>query len=93
MAGRVVYRTHALQRMFARGIPLELVRSAVEDGEVIEEYPDDFPYPSKLILGWWKGRAVHVVVAHNVECDEDIVVTIYEPDPNQWDDGFRRRKQ
>ena len=34
-----------------------------------------------------------VVAAYNPRDDEQIVITVYEPDPALWLDGFRRRKQ
>jgi hypothetical protein len=46
--------------MFSRGISEADVRDVVENGEVIEQYPDDLPYPSRLMLGIAQGRALHV---------------------------------
>jgi len=89
---RIVYRVHAIARMFERGISEAEVQDALETGETIERYPDDTPYPSRLVLGWYGGRAIHVVAADNLEEDETIVVTVYEPDPTLWEPGFRRRK-
>jgi Domain of unknown function (DUF4258) len=77
--------------MFRRGISQAEVRIVVENGEVIEDYPADTPYPSQLLLGWSRTRPVHVVVAYNVTDDEAIVITAYEPDPPQWDAEFKRR--
>ena len=37
-------------------------------------------------------KPLHVVAAYNAQGDEQIVVTVYEPDPALWDDGFKRRK-
>jgi hypothetical protein len=42
--------------MFQRGISMEGVKLALTTGEIIEEYPDDKPYPSRLVLGWCGGR-------------------------------------
>jgi len=61
-------------------------------GEVIEDYPDDTPYPSRLMLGWCNFRPLHVVTANNKEAQETIILTVYEPDPNKWEPGFRKRK-
>jgi len=47
----LIFRTHALQRMFERGISTDEVRAVVDSGETIVEYPDDRPYPSQLMLG------------------------------------------
>ena len=92
MAGeRLVYRTHALQRMFERGISTEDVRRVIDTGETIEDYPGDYPYPSRLILGWRGTRPIHVVAANNPTIAETIVITVYEPDPKQWSADMRTR--
>ena len=91
--GRLVFRVHAIQRMFQRQISEAAVREILTNGETIETYPDDTPYPSRLVLGWLGSRPLHVVVADDAEAQETIVVTVYEPDPEQWETGFRRRLQ
>lgn len=78
--------------MFERGITEEEIRKTLRDGEIIELYPDDTPYPSRLVLGRPGGRPLHVVVADNTRENETIVVTVYEPDPALWTADFRRRK-
>ncbi len=78
--------------MFQRRIGREDVRHVLANGEVIEEYPEDTPYPSRLILGWCASRPLHVVVADNLEAEETVVITVYEPDSSQWEAGFRRKK-
>jgi len=90
---KVTYRVHAVRRMFERGITEADVSKVLSGGEQIATYPDDTPYPSRLLLGWRGDRPLHVVAAYNAQDDEQIVVTVYEPDPALWDDGFRRRRQ
>ena len=92
MPARIVFRAHALQRMSERAIMPEDVIRILWTDETIERYPDDTPYPSRLVLGWARGRALHVVVADNAEQDTLIVVTVYEPDQSRWSADFRRRK-
>jgi hypothetical protein len=89
---RLVFRVHALQRMAGRGISEIDMRDVLENGEVIEEKSGDEPYPSRVVLGWVEGRALHVVAAHGEE-DEVIVVAVYEPERDRWTDGFRRRRK
>jgi uncharacterized protein DUF4258 len=60
--------------------------------QTVEDYPDDTPYPSRLVLGWNGRRPIHVVVADNLDDNENIVITVYEPDPEEWEPDFRRRK-
>jgi hypothetical protein len=87
----VVFRIHALQRMSQRRIDQNDIRQILETGDVIEDYPDDTPYPSRLLLGWIDERPIHVVVAERGDADEAIVITVYEPDPARWAPGFRKR--
>jgi hypothetical protein len=91
-ATRITFRVHAIHRMFRRRITADDVRAVLENGEVIKDYPSDTPYPSQLILGWREGRPIHIVAAYNAIDDEAIVITAYEPDPEQWGADFKRRK-
>lgn len=88
----LVYRVHAIERMVEREISADDVRAVVERGKEIESYPNDFPYPSRLLLGWSGARPLHVVSACNAADDETIIVTVYEPDPDLWEQGFEKRK-
>ena len=81
----VIFRIHAIQRMFERRISDEDVKNILQTGELIEDYPNDKPYPSRLILGWSGTRPLHVVIAENQSDNET--------DPNQWSVDFRSRKQ
>lgn len=90
---RLVFRVHAIQRMFERHFSEEEVRQGLASAEVIEEYPDDKPYPSRLVLGRVGSRPIHLVVADNDDDQETIVITVYDPDPEQWEADFKRRKK
>jgi hypothetical protein len=87
------FSRHALERLFQRGIPPEAVRALVERGEVIASYPDDKPYPSNLILGWFANKPVHAVIAQNAGTGECQVITVYQPDALLWDEMFKSRKK
>lgn len=91
-ARRLTFRVHAIRRMFRRSITHDQVRLVLESGQVIEDYPDDTPYPSQLILGWIGTRPLHVVAAYDAKTGEAIIITAYEPDPAQWDSALKRRK-
>jgi hypothetical protein len=78
--------------MYQRVISEAEVRHAIATGETVEDYPDDTPYPSRLVLGWNGRRPIHVVVADNVDEEENIVITVYEPDPLEWEPDFKRRR-
>ena len=89
---RLVFRVHAIQRMFQRQISEQNIRHVLATGEIIESYPDDIPYPSFLVFGVHGTRPIHVVAADNHEAQETIVITAYEPDSVRWEPSFRRRR-
>jgi len=88
----IVFRIHALRRMAQRHISQSEVRYVVETGAVLEEYPEDRPFPSHLILGWVRDRPLHVVAAKDAVSQETVIVTVYEPDTAKWSGDFRTRR-
>ena len=89
----MIFRRHAWERMESRGISVSDVLHVLDSGEQIEQYHDDTPpFPSALMLALIRERPLHVVVARDAANDTTYVVTAYEPDPNEWDDEFRRRR-
>ena len=49
--GYIEWQRHALERMMERGISKETVIETLLNGEVIEDYPDEMPYPSAFYGG------------------------------------------
>ena len=90
---RVLFSGHAIQRMFERGVGRDAVNAVISSGETVAEYPDDKPYPSRLLLGFVEGRPIHVVVAWDGGTGTCIIVTAYEPQPGQWEQGFTKRRE
>ena len=86
-----IYRIHAIERMFQRGISEPEIETIVLNGEVIEEYLDDKPYPSFLSFGYVGKRAIHVVFAKD-EQDDYIVITVYQPDLIRWKNDYKTRR-
>ncbi len=90
---KLVFRVHALQRMFERNVSPEEVEAVLLEGETIEDYPEDFPLPSRLVLGFVGKRPIHVVAADSVIEQETIIITVYEPSPLEWDVEFKSRRE
>lgn len=90
---RLIFRVHAVRRMFERSIADAEVAEAVDRGEVIESYPTDTPYPSRLLLAHVGARALHVVAADVPETDETVIITVYEPGLDKWGADLRTRKR
>ena len=83
---------HVFKRMKERGLSPVVIRSIVETGTIIQEYPNDKPYPSWLILGFCENRPIHVVAAYDADEDKEYIITAYEPDTKLWSEGFTKRR-
>ena len=85
------WTNHILVRLLQRGISIEDVESALLNGEIIEQYPEDYPHPSSLILGLTKaGKHLHVVCG--VSDLELWLITSYYPDAEEWESDLKTRK-
>ena len=81
---------HAMERFKQRGIWMRDVRAAVMSGQIIEQYPDDFPFPSCLMSGITQDkRVLHVVMSD--EGSSSRIITTYYPNPAQWSSDFKTR--
>lgn len=92
----VFYTRHSLieMRMDEFGkINDEEVAQTIKNGEIIEEYPNDKPYPSVLVFGLTdQKRPLHIVCAYDKDEDITIIITAYQPDSKFWIEFKRRIK-
>ncbi len=88
----VLVSEHASMRFRQRGVKIRDVRCAVSNGDIIEQYPDDHPFPSCLILGKTNDdRYLHIVMSD--EGTSSRIITAYYPDPEIWDNDFKQRRK
>ena len=91
--GNIRWSVHCAEKMQERNISRKDVIACISDGEIIEDYPDDYPTPSCLIFGKTEDdKIIHVVAG----CDGDMVfiITAYYPNKEKavFDDDLRTRK-
>ncbi len=82
---------HAAKQMRKRGIAIEELFEMMVNAECIESYPDDKYGASVLLFGITiSARPLHILVTayQRPLCK---VITVYEPDTNEWD-YFRIRR-
>ncbi len=88
----VLISEHAAMRFRERGIKARDIRASINNGEIIEQYPEDFPYPSCLILGHSAtGTPIHVVMSDNGCMGK--IITAYYPSSDKWNDDLKTRKE
>lgn len=91
-SNRFEFSKHALDQSILRKITIQELHEAILDGEVIEDYPEDKYGPSCLVFGRTKSdRPLHVQCSHP---SREIIkiITLYQPDPEQWIDYKVRRE-
>ena len=89
----IVFSDHAISQMFKRSISVDEIKQIIETGKIINEYPDDKPYPSFLLLGFANNRVIHLVLARNLSDDYCVVITAYEPSADIWERDFITKKK
>ena len=83
---------HSSSRCRQRSILQKDIRSAVMNGEIIEQYPDDYPFPSCLVFGISEnGYVLHVVMSD--EGTGSRIITAYYPDDTRWEKDYKTRKE
>jgi len=88
----VRWTSHILERIFRRGINTDDVINALINGEIIEQYPNDYPFPSCLVLGHTNDeKALHIVCGSNEV--ELWLITAYFPSAIEWTEDFKQRRQ
>ncbi len=78
--------------MFERNIQISEIDEILNGADVIEEYHENKPFPSCLILGFTRSnKPIHMVFSVNHGGKTVIIITVYIPDKEKWEDSFRRR--
>ena len=89
-AGTVFVTEHAVERFKQRGIFIRDVKAAIFSGVIIEQYPEDFPFPSCLVCGTTtRDLVLHVVISD--EGSSSRIITAYYPDSDRWSGDFKTR--
>lgn len=87
------WTNHIFLRLVQRNISMEDVQNAILSGEIIEDYPNDYPFPSCLIFGYRKEHdIIHVVCAPNDDCTELWLITAYVPSNEKWLPDLKTRR-
>ena len=89
---KYLFSGHVFKRMAERRFLPNMIKDTVKNDIIIKEYPDDTPYPSRLILGYDGNRPIHVVSAYDQNDDTEYIITAYEPDAQLWTSDFTKRR-
>ena len=89
---KIRWTNHVIVRLFQRNINQKDIEIALLNGEIIEEYENDYPYPSCLVYGInLNNEVLHIVCGINEM--ELWIITAYYPDNIKWEDDLKTRKE
>ena len=86
----IIMTSHILDMLRERNIRYGDIKDTIMLGEIIEQYPADYPFPSCLILGIIKNSGLHVVAGIGEE--RIWIITAYRPSSDKWEDDLKTRK-
>ena len=77
--------------MQERDISRQDVINCIVYGEIIEDYPEDFPNPSCLIFGYTiDNKVIHTVVGKD---DYIWIITAYFPNTKKFENDLKTRRE
>lgn len=77
-----IISNHARMRMIEKNLTTDQLKILINKDEIIEDYPDDFPCHSSLLLSNLNLNPYHIVIGI---CDDHIrIVTMYIPSRKKW---------
>jgi len=83
---------HAEKERYAEDIIIPDLETAIYNGEILEDYPNDPRGPSCLVLGYSRNRPIHIVCGYTV-AKWVRIITVYIPKPPKWTDERTRAKR
>lgn len=88
----IKWSTHCLERMQERDISRDDVKHCILKGEIIEDYPEDYLYPSCLIYGYTiRNSVLHVVVGNDGKYIW--IITAYYPNTVKFEVDLKTRRR
>ena len=92
MQDRIIISVHAQERLRQRNIKQRDIKNCIMSGEIIEQYPDDYPFPSCLIFGYAiDNKVLHVVVSDEGSIGR--IITAYFPNRDKFEADLKTRKE
>jgi hypothetical protein len=88
---QIVWTEHLSLRLRERNIKRSDIIYCIENGEIIEQYPDAYPFPACLIFVMMTdNKPIHTAVG--IGGGKLFIITVYEPTLDEWENDCKTRK-
>ncbi|MBI4822760.1 MAG: DUF4258 domain-containing protein [Nitrospirae bacterium] len=91
---KIFWSLHAVKKLRIESLRKAEVENSLKGCIIVEDYPlESRPLPDCLVLGFAGSAPVHVVVAIDRDFDRILIVTVYRPSAERWEDDWKKRKR
>jgi len=91
---KILWSLHAVKKLRVEGLKKRHVEESLKACDLVEDYQTEGrPLPDCLVLGFIGDEPVHIVVAIDADFDRILLVTVYRPLTERWEDGWKTRKR
>ncbi len=92
--GKYEFSKHAERERELDMIYVWELEDALNDCEIIENYPGDLRGTSCLVLGFCGPKPIHAVCTIKTDPEELLLITVYDPSKrsDKWTENYRKRR-
>ena len=91
---KIYWSSHAVKKLRIEGLRKAEVENSLTGCVTIEDYPaGNRALPDCLVLGYIGSEPVHLVVAIDKDLDRVLIVTVYRPSGERWEDDWKTRRR
>ena len=91
---KILWSSHAVKKLRIEELRKSQIEDTLKDCDLVEDYHVvGRPLPDCLVLGFINDEPVHVVAALDEVFDRILIVTVYRPLAERWEDGWKKRKK
>lgn len=91
---KILWSVHVVKKLRIERLRKTRVEESLKTCELIEDYSQEGrPLPDCLVLGFIDEEPVHIVIAIDVDFDRILIVTVYRPMKERWENDWKTRKR
>jgi hypothetical protein len=91
---KIYWSLHAVRKLRLEGLRKKSVENCLRQCVAIEDYPAKTrTLQDCLVLGFVGSDPLHSVIAIDKDFDRILVITVYRPSTDRWENDWKKRKR